>query len=87
MNHVAVRKSAKSARTPIAQPLDPDRCFVVFTSQPNWTGLTTCVSLESLLRQVRRRMSDRTVKELQWDINQRKLTIEFEPKGDEVDDH
>jgi hypothetical protein len=61
----------------VAVPRNPDYCFVLFSkSFPNrWS---VACALESLLNQVQQIDDDRLVKQIIYDAEEHKLSIEFE---------
>ena len=73
------RKPAKNRPLTLAQPLDPDMCFVLFPAV-HLTAASAAVSLNSLLLQLQKQPGDRKIVAIQYDQAARRMEVRFEPE-------
>lgn len=74
---MAKKPARNEQREMLRQPLDPDVCFVLFSST-HLTASSAAVSLQSLLAQVQRKPAERPIQSIEYDSQTRRLTLRFE---------
>jgi hypothetical protein len=74
------KKATKSESVRLAQPRDPDICFVLFPSA-HLTAASAAVSLNSLLLQLQKQPGDRRIAVIHYDQATRRMEIRFEPES------
>ncbi|MEF2965650.1 hypothetical protein V3851_07395 [Paenibacillus sp. M1] len=71
------KKTEKAEPITLASPVDPNRSFVLFPSRLLTAG-SAAVSLESLLKQVRKQPAERRIEEIIYDSAALRMEIHYE---------